>query len=77
MAIMLCNFEAQNFLTILVPGDIKLGKEVPLEEGMVTDSRRFTYFKQTSFDVFPGFDSQHKSVTGQDLCVVIGNLPLF
>lgn len=77
VAIMLCTLEAQIFLTILVTGDIKLGKEVPLEEGMMTDSRRFTYLKQTSFDGFPGFGSQHKSVAGQDLCVAIGNLPLF
>lgn len=78
MAIMPYTLESQIFIiTVLVPGDIKLGKEVFLEEGMVTDFRRLTYLKQTSFDVFPGFGSQHKSVTGQDLCVAIGNLPPF
>lgn len=43
-------------MTILVTGGIKLGKEVFVEEGVVGESRNFTYLGQT-FDVFPGFGS--------------------
>lgn len=53
-AIRLYTLEAQIFITNLVTGGIKLGKEVFLEEGMMAESTRFTNLKQTSFDVFPG-----------------------
>lgn len=73
----LCALEAQVLITILVPGGVKLGKEVFVEEGIMADSRSFTYLGETSLDVFSGFGSQHLYVMGQDLCVAIGNLPLF
>lgn len=69
--------EAQILITILVPGGVKLGKEVFVEEGITAESRSFTYLGETSLDVFSGFVSQHQYVMGQDLCVAIGNLPLF
>lgn len=49
--------EAQILITILVPRRVKLGKEVFVEEGIMADSRSFTYLGETSLDVFSGFGS--------------------
>lgn len=54
-----------------------MGKKVLAKERTVAKSKSFTYLGQISFDSFPGFGSQHQSIKGQDLCVAIGNVPLF